>query len=59
MAVYPKAWQTPTKEPKEEKEAKEAKVPGAPVKEKQKQKQEIHLTLPPEIIRSSIHELTE
>ena len=57
MAVYPKAWQTPTKEAKEPKEAKEAKVPGAPVKEKQKQ--EIHLTLPPDISRCSINELTD
>jgi hypothetical protein len=52
MAVYPKAWQTPTKESKTP-----IKIPGAPVK--QKQKQEIHLTLPPDIIRSSINELTD
>ena len=52
MAVYPKAWQTPTKA---KNELKEPKVPGAPMKEKQ----EIHLSLPPDIIRSSINELTD
>ena len=57
MAVYPKAWQTPTKGSKEPKTP--IKIPGAPVKEKQKQCQQIHLTLPPEIIRCSINELTD
>jgi len=54
MAVYPKAWQTPTKGPKTP-----IKIPGAPIKEKKAHEQEIHLTLPPDIIRSSINELTD